>query len=121
MPLTHLTSFRHLYLACNARGLSVISGVERLIHKESNRAAALTSEFSNIGAKINISEDKMEITGTKLEGGKVNSHGDHRIAMSTAVAALTSENGVEIDGCESVDKSYPTFFEDLSKLQVYTK
>jgi len=58
----------------------------------------------------------MIIRGGTMKGGLVSSHGDHRIAMATAIAALAGEGMVEIDGAEVVAKSYPDFFEDLSTL-----
>lgn len=100
-------------LACYCSGKSLISGVERLRYKESDRAQALLSEFSKLGAKIRIIENRMEIEGPQLKGGNINSHNDHRIAMAGAVAGLNTENGVHIKGWECVSKSYPHFFEDL--------
>lgn len=105
-------------LACNCKGKTIIRGVERLLHKESNRAQALVHEFTRMGADIKIFGDRMEIVGKKLRGGLVDSNGDHRIAMACAVAALTSESGVEIRNSECVSKSYPGFFEDLLRLRV---
>jgi len=103
-------------LACSCRGQSVISGVERLQHKESNRAQALFSELTKIGAKISISGNQMAITGNRITGGQIESHGDHRIAMAGAVAGLGSAQGVGIKGWECVSKSYPRFFEDLNSI-----
>jgi len=103
-------------LALNCRGVSTIAGVSRLRHKESDRAAALMEEFGKLGGDIKIHGNVMKITGSKLEGGRVKSHGDHRIAMSLAVAALTAAGPVEIEGDECVNKSYPTFFDDLESM-----
>lgn len=103
-------------LACNCEGTTVISGVERLVHKESNRAMALEKEFSALGANIRIEGNRMEIKGTKLMGGIVDSHNDHRIAMAAAVAALNVQKDVTIRGDECVAKSYPDFFADLKKI-----
>ncbi|MCB0309706.1 MAG: 3-phosphoshikimate 1-carboxyvinyltransferase [Bdellovibrionales bacterium] len=105
-------------LACSCRGKSVIKGTTRLVHKESNRAATLRSEYAKLGAKIEASDDCLIIEGTKLSGGKVTAHNDHRIAMSTAVAALNSINGVTIEGPDCVAKSYPEFFRELESVQV---
>lgn len=105
-------------LACNCNGTSRISGVARLRNKESDRAAALIEEFAKTGARIKISGNDMEVTGTKLKGGEINSHNDHRIAMACAVAGLTSEKGVRITNAECVSKSYPEFFNDLKKITV---
>ncbi|MBN2121838.1 3-phosphoshikimate 1-carboxyvinyltransferase [Candidatus Micrarchaeota archaeon] len=104
-------------LACNCSGKSVILGVRRLLGKESNRAAALVSEFGKLGAKIRVAGDAIEIEGgAKLSGGEVDSHSDHRIAMACAVAALNCSGSVRILNAECVSKSYPSFFEDLEKL-----
>ena len=67
-----------------------------------------------MGALINVVENRMEIVGKKLSGGKVDSQQDHRIAMACAIAALNSEHGVEITNWKCVSKSYPDFFKDLS-------
>ena len=58
----------------------------------------------------------MEIKGVKLQGGVIDSHNDHRIAMAAAVAALNAQGDVMIRGAECVAKSYPFFFEDLKKI-----
>lgn len=103
-------------LACSCNGRSLIAGAERLRHKESDRAQALLTEFSKIGAKIKINEGLIEIVGTQLKGGIFKSHNDHRIAMAGAVAGLNSEKGVFLDGWECVSKSYPSFFEDIKTI-----
>lgn len=108
-------------LACSCEGKSAIRGAGRLRHKESDRAAALVSELGKMGADILVSGDVMEITGKRLKGGRVESHGDHRIAMACAVAALASENGAQISGEECISKSYPGFFDDLGKLGAIVK
>ncbi len=100
-------------LAINCKGTTIIKGTERLKYKESDRANVLMQEFRKIGAKIKIIKNNMEITGTKLKGGKVNSHNDHRIAMACAIAALNSKNGISLSNPECVSKSYPEFFNDL--------
>lgn len=103
-------------LACSCKGTTLITGVERLIHKESNRATALEKEFSSLGALIRIGGDRMEIKGVKLKGGIIDSHNDHRIAMAAAVAALNAQESVTIQNPECVSKSYPDFFADLKKI-----
>lgn len=103
-------------LACNCKGTTVLTGVERLIHKESNRAMVLEKEFSSLGAVIRIEGNRMEIEGTRLKGGTIDAHNDHRIAMAGAAAAINAEQDVTIRGYECVAKSYPDFFEDFSKI-----
>ncbi|NIM16436.1 MAG: 3-phosphoshikimate 1-carboxyvinyltransferase [Candidatus Aminicenantes bacterium] len=100
-------------LACNCKGTSLIRGVERLIHKESNRATALQKEFTALGGVIRISGNQMEIDEKKLKGGTIDSHNDHRIAMAGALAAINAESEVIIRDYECVAKSYPDFFEDF--------
>jgi 3-phosphoshikimate 1-carboxyvinyltransferase len=101
-------------------GKSVIYGAERLRYKESNRALALASEFSKLGIKIDLFEDRMEINGGVYRGGTVDSHNDHRIAMACAVAALGVKGEVIIGNPECVSKSYPSFFDDLDSVRVKT-
>lgn len=106
-------------LAASCNGTSVISGAARLTHKESNRGLALQSEFGKLGVKINLDldEDVMRIHGTgAVNGGVVDSHNDHRIAMCLAIAATIASGPVEIHGAESVAKSYPDFWRDLEGL-----
>lgn len=105
-------------LACNCRGASVFWGAKRLIHKESNRAQALLQEFKKLGAQIVWDDDRMQVNGGRLQGGGVNCHNDHRIAMACAVASLTSSNGITLDEPQVVAKSYPRFFEDLQSVMV---
>ena len=98
-------------------GKSEIKGVSRLTHKESNRGIVLQEEFANIGVLIIIDGDLMHIHGkTSIEGGKVDAHHDHRIAMCFGIAALFADEPIEIKGAEAVAKSYPQFWDDLEEL-----
>ena len=105
-------------LAAAAEGESRIKGTHRLEHKESNRAEAIRTEFGRLGIEVDLSEDDiMIIRGGAIRGGvEVDSHGDHRMAMTLAVAGLISERGVTITGAECVAKSYPEFFETIEEL-----
>jgi 3-phosphoshikimate 1-carboxyvinyltransferase len=105
-------------LACNCEGKTVLTGVERLIHKESNRALALEKEFTAIGGEIRLAGNQMEITGKRLKGGTIDPHNDHRIAMAGAVAAINVSHHVIIEGSECTAKSYPDFFEDMKSIGV---
>lgn len=106
-------------LAAAAEGESRIKGTHRLEHKESNRAEAIRTEFGKLGIEVDLSEeDIMIIRGGAIRGRvEVDSHGDHRMAMTLAVAGLLSDGGVTIHGAESVAKSYPDFFETLQMLR----
>ena len=104
-------------LAAAAEGVSTIIGTSRLSHKERDRAETLRQEYEKLGIEIDISqEDVMTIRGGKIKPATVFSHGDHRIAMSLAVSALRCDGEVVIEQAECVEKSYPTFFEDLESI-----
>ncbi len=103
-------------LAAFCRGRSMILGAGRLRHKESDRAAVLARELARLGAGIRIEGEAMVLEGGGLEGGEVDSRGDHRIAMAAAVAGLAARGPVRIHGTDCAAKSYPRFFEDLAFL-----
>jgi len=101
-------------LAAFCRGTSRITGVNRLKHKESNRAEAIAEVLGKMNIGVQITGDEMLVTGGRAGGARVSSHNDHRIAMMAAVMALTAEETVTIAGAEAVAKSYPRFFDDLA-------
>ena len=90
--------------------------------KESDRAAALAEEFGKLGLSVAVDGDELTVTGIgparKLSAGVVSSRGDHRIAMAVAVAVLAGSGTVAIHGAESVEKSYPDFFEALDSIRL---
>jgi 3-phosphoshikimate 1-carboxyvinyltransferase len=109
-------------LAAYCNGTSVITGVHRLTHKESNRALTLQEEFGKLGIEITLQDDLMLIKGgSGVRSANTHSHHDHRIAMACAVAALGAEGEVTIDVAEAVNKSYPQFYNHLSSLQASLK
>ncbi|HUR65853.1 MAG TPA: 3-phosphoshikimate 1-carboxyvinyltransferase [Chitinophagaceae bacterium] len=104
-------------LAAYCKGETMIKGVSRLTHKESNRAISLQEEFGKMGVRIEVDNDVMIIRGSgKLNGATVSSHYDHRIAMACAVAALKAEGETTIEEAWAVKKSYPDFYNDLKSL-----
>ena len=104
-------------LAAYCGGSSRIKGVSRLTHKESNRALTLQEEFAKMGVRIDLDDDIMIIHGgNTINGAKVHSRHDHRIAMAVAVLALGAEGETLIEDAEAVNKSYPDFYDDLEKL-----
>ncbi len=104
-------------LAAYCKGTTVIEGVSRLTHKESNRALSLQEEFGKMGVTIKLQDDLMIINGGEgINGARVYSHHDHRIAMACAVAALKASGETNIENAEAVNKSYPFFYEDLKLL-----
>ncbi|MDQ2721404.1 MAG: 3-phosphoshikimate 1-carboxyvinyltransferase [Bacteroidota bacterium] len=106
-------------LASYCKGTSTVKGVNRLLFKESNRAISLKDEFKKMNVDVELDGDLMTIKGGKeLIGASVSSHNDHRIAMATAVAALSAKGNTTIHGADAVNKSYPDFFKDLKGFQV---
>ena len=113
-------------LAAFCPGESHLLGVERLRHKETDRAAAIEQMLCQMGVPVKIEEDEMTIegmgltqrilTGRLLRGGRYVSHADHRMVMALKVAALGADSPVEIDDVACVAKSFPTFNELFSKL-----
>jgi 3-phosphoshikimate 1-carboxyvinyltransferase len=104
-------------LAAYCKGVSVIKGVNRLKHKESDRGEVLKNEFSKLGIRIEISGDIMKIHGTdRISGGEIDSHNDHRIAMAATVMAIGAEAPVTIKNSECINKSYNDFYDDMKKI-----
>ncbi|MNK18579.1 3-phosphoshikimate 1-carboxyvinyltransferase [compost metagenome] len=103
-------------LAAKCKGISVLKGVHRLAHKESDRGLALQSEFGKMGLKIELKGDEMIIHGTaELLGAEVDSHHDHRIAMCLGIAGSVAKGETIISNAEAVSKSYPGFWQDFGK------
>ena len=113
-------------LAAFCPGTSRIRGVERLRHKETDRAAAIVDMLTQMGVPVQVDEDEMTIegmglpqrvlTGNLLKGGFFTSHGDHRMVMALKVASLGADGPVEIDDTACVAKSFPEFLDMFDKL-----
>ena len=104
-------------MACFAEGETVIKDAAELKVKESNRIDVMVRNLTAMGADVTETEDGMIIHGGKpLHGAVVDSHKDHRIAMTFAVAALAADGETEIIDADCVDISYPAFYEELEKL-----
>lgn len=102
-----------LVAAC-ASGTTRIRGAARLRLKESDRIATVAAALRALGARVDELEDGLDIQGTgSLAGGVVDAANDHRIAMMAGIASARCTSPVTICGAECVDKSYPTFFDDL--------
>jgi 3-phosphoshikimate 1-carboxyvinyltransferase len=104
-------------LGCFAEGETVVRGAQELRLKETDRIAAVVDGLRGLGADIEATPDGFAVRGDGgLRGGTMPSHGDHRLAMLGAVAGLASREGVEVDGMEAAEVSYPTFERDLATL-----
>ena len=105
-------------LATQAQGQTVIKDAEELKVKETDRIQVVADALNSMGASITPTTDGMIIKGkSTLHGARVNTFGDHRIGMMTAIAALLVADGeVELDRAEAINTSYPSFFDDLETL-----
>lgn len=103
-------------LAAYCDGKSSIVGTHRLRHKESDRAATITSVLRELGIDVSSEENTMHILGGQVSGGTVSSHNDHRIAMMAATMGCMASGAVNITEAEAVNKSYPHFFRDMASL-----
>ncbi len=106
-------------LATQCEGTSIIRGAKELRVKESDRIAVMAEGLTRMGAKIEVFEDGMAITGpTPLSGIIIDSHQDHRIAMSFAIAGCVASGVTEVHGAESIRTSFPTFESELDRLGI---
>ncbi|MEA2428114.1 MAG: 3-phosphoshikimate 1-carboxyvinyltransferase [Thermoleophilaceae bacterium] len=104
-------------LGCFAEGDTVVRGAHELRLKETDRIAAVVDGLSGLGADIEATEDGFVVHGgTGIEGGSIESRGDHRMAMLGAVAGLASRSGVEVVGMDAAAVSYPGFEADVEAL-----
>ena len=105
-------------LATQAQGQTVIKDAEELKVKETDRIQVVADALNSMGAAITPTADGMIIEGkSTLHGARVNTFGDHRIGMMTAIAALLVADGeVELDRAAAINTSYPSFFDDLETL-----
>jgi len=105
-------------LGCFADGETKIINAGRLRIKESDRLNAIATELKKMNADIEETKDGLIIKKSNLKGAEINPHNDHRIAMSCAIAGLSAEGKTIINNAECVNKSYPSFFEDINRLRV---
>jgi 3-phosphoshikimate 1-carboxyvinyltransferase len=95
-----------------------VSGAQELRVKESDRISALADGFRRMGGEIEEFPDGFHVRGgTRLRGGEVDAHHDHRLAMAFAIAALGASGPTTIHGAEAAAVSYPEFFTVLEALR----
>jgi 3-phosphoshikimate 1-carboxyvinyltransferase len=103
--------------AALAEGTTTIRDAQELRVKETDRIAAMVSELNKLGAKVEACPDGMIISGVEqLQGATVSSHGDHRIAMSMAVASLAARSNVTVEDTACTETSFPGFWELLDRI-----
>jgi len=107
-------------VASMAEGITIIRDAQELKVKESNRIKVMCEELSKLGVKVLETDDGMEITGTdKLCGNVIiDTHDDHRIAMTFAILNLISDGEIKLNNSKCVEISYPGFFCDLKNINI---
>jgi 3-phosphoshikimate 1-carboxyvinyltransferase len=104
-------------LGCYAEGETVVRGAGELRLKETDRIATVVDGLRGLGADIEATDEGFAVRGTGgLRGGRIDAHGDHRLALLGAVAGLASREGVEVVGMEAAGVSYPGFADDVAAL-----
>ena len=103
-------------LGAAADGTTRVTDCEHVRLKETDRVAAMATELGRMDVDVDEYEGELVVHGGDIEGATVDGHGDHRIVMALAVAALVANGETTIQGAEHVDVSFPGFFEVLSGL-----
>ncbi|MBK1648445.1 3-phosphoshikimate 1-carboxyvinyltransferase [Rhabdochromatium marinum] len=109
VPLA-IDEFPALFIAAAcAQGETLLQGAEELRVKESDRIQTMADGLQALGIEAEPLPDGLRIQGGVLQGGSVDSHGDHRVAMSFAIAALRAREAIEVRNCDNVNTSFPHF------------
>jgi len=102
--------------AAFSKGTTRLYNAARLRIKESDRIETTAAMIRGLGGRVSVGEDFLVVHGTGLSGGEISACGDHRIAMSAAVAAAFAAGETVLHGAEACRKSYPAFFDDFARL-----
>lgn len=102
--------------AAAAEGKTVVHDAAELRLKESDRISILAGELRALGVQIDEHADGFTVTGGEIKGGEVAAHGDHRLAMSLAIAGLAAEAPVTVNGAECISESFPNFTQTLIQM-----
>ena len=106
-----------LFIACACcEGVSTISDIEELRHKESDRIKSMEEGLAILGIDVETTPNSIKIKGGDFSGGIVNSYGDHRIAMAFLIAGLVSKKPITIIDTDNINTSFPSFI-DILKCQ----
>jgi 3-phosphoshikimate 1-carboxyvinyltransferase len=101
-------------LACGAKGVSRLTGISRLLNKESNRLKSICEMLTVFQVKFEVEADDLCIFGNgTIKGGHVITYGDHRIAMAAVTASTIANSEISIDDSDCVQKSYRNYFRDM--------
>ena len=114
-----IDEFPILFIACaTCKGVSKITGIEELRHKESDRIKAMEVGLKKLGIIVSSTSNSITIEGGNFEGGIVDSFGDHRIAMSFIISGLVSRKPITVTNTDNINTSFPDFFSILRKQKV---
>ena len=105
-------------LAANADGTSIFRGLKELRVKESDRISSMAKGFQKLGINTVEFEDGIQIEGGKPDGGDIECFGDHRVAMSFAVAGASAKNAIRVNNVESVGTSFPSFLDCVKEIGI---
>ncbi|HEY6453345.1 MAG TPA: 3-phosphoshikimate 1-carboxyvinyltransferase [Steroidobacteraceae bacterium] len=95
--------------AAAAQGETLVTGAAELRVKESDRLAVMAAGLTTLGIECELLPDGIRIQGGRMHGGRIDSHGDHRIAMAFAIASLHADQAIEIENVANVATSFPGF------------
>ena len=116
VPLA-IDEFPALFVAAAcADGETVLSGAEELRVKESDRIQVMADGLCRLGVDVEPRPDGIRIRGGVISGGEVDSHGDHRVSMSFAMAALRATDAIRVTDCANVDTSFPGFADQAASV-----
>ncbi|MBN1157321.1 3-phosphoshikimate 1-carboxyvinyltransferase [Candidatus Woesearchaeota archaeon] len=107
-------------VACFAKGMTKITGISNLKYKESNRIDDTATELKKLGISVSSGEDELTINGGRATSATLESHNDHRMAMSLALIGLKIP-GIRIENPECVKKSFPEYWNKLREIGVEIK
>jgi len=111
-----IDEFPILFIACaTCKGVSEITGIEELRHKESDRIKAMEVGLKKLGIIVSSTLNSITIEGGNFDGGIIDSFGDHRIAMSFIIAGLVSRKPITVTNTDNINTSFPDFFSILRK------
>jgi 3-phosphoshikimate 1-carboxyvinyltransferase len=115
VPLA-IDEFPALFVAAAcARGKTLVTGAEELRVKESDRIAAMAQGLEAVGIRTEVRDDGLQVFGGNIAGGRVDSRGDHRIAMAFAIAGVRAQATIEIADVANVATSFPGFVETAGR------
>lgn len=105
--------------AAYAHGKTRVTGASELRYKESDRLAIMAAGLKRLGIEVVEHADGLTIQGGSLQGGKVNAHGDHRVAMAFAIAAVSAKAPITIEECANIVTSFPNFINVAHQLGLH--